>query len=258
VVKAQMGRKGVLAAAAAASLIMVAFASSATARSLITGLQIKNGSITSADLADGTIKSRDLAPSLRHAQAVVPGPQGPQGAQGEAGPQGSKGDPGAQGAQGPQGPAGPQGATGAQGPAGPPQWNVQIDPILPPASQSNFDTLYFSGSAYNGGYRSGPGNGVQDQSASWKVVLAAGTYALDLIYVAWNDAGVMTWSLDDNAIGTVDGYSGGGQYNSQATVGNIVVAESGVKTLTVKVSSKADASQGFNAYLQAIQLRRVS
>jgi hypothetical protein len=248
-----MGKKGVLAAAVSASLIVAVVASSATARSLITGLQIKNGSITSADLADGTIKSRDLAPSLRHAQAVVPGPQGPQGAQGEAGPQGPKGDAGAQGAQGP---AGPQGAAGAQGPAGPPQWNVQIDPILPPASQSNFDTLYFNGSAYNGGYRSGPGNGVQDQSASWKVVLAAGTYSLDLIYVAWDDAGVMTWSLDDNAIGTVDGY--GGQYNSQATLGNIVVAEAGVKTLTVKVSSKADASQGFNAYLQAIQLRRTS
>ena len=251
-----MGRKGVLAAAVAASLIVVT-ASSATARSLITGLQIKNGSITSADLADGTIKSRDLAPSLRHAQQV-PGPQGPQGAQGEAGPQGAKGDPGAQGAQGPAGPQGATGAAGAQGPAGPPQWNVQIDPILPPASQSSFDTLYFSSSAYNGGYRSGPGNGVQDQSASWKVVLAAGTYALDLIYVAWNDAGVMTWSLDDNAIGTVDGFSAGGQYNSQATVGNIVVGEAGVKTLTVKVSSKADASQGFNAYLQAIQLRRTS
>jgi hypothetical protein len=250
-----VGKKGVLAAAVTASLIVAVAATSATARSLITGLQIKNGSITSVDLADGTIKSRDLAPSLRHAQSVVPGPQGPQGAQGEAGPQGLKGD---QGAQGAQGPAGPQGATGAQGPAGPPQWNVQIDPILPPASQSNFDTLYFSGSAYNGGYRSGPGNGVQDQSASWKVVLAAGTFSLDLIYVAWSDGGVMTWSLDDNAIGNVDGFSGGGQYNSQATLENIVVAEAGVKTLTVKVSSKADASQGFNAYLQAIQLRRTS
>jgi hypothetical protein len=249
------GKKGVLAAAVTASLVVAVAATSATARSLITGLQIKNGSIASVDIADGTIKSRDLAPSLRHAQSVVPGPQGPQGAQGEAGPQGPKGDAGAQGAQGP---TGPQGATGAQGPAGPPQWNIQIDPILPPASQSNFDTLYFSGSAYNGGYRSGPGNGVQDQSASWKVVLAAGTYSLDLIYVAWSDAGVMTWSLDDNAIGTVDGYSGGGQYNSQATLENIVVAESGAKTLTVKVSSKADASQGFNAYLQAIQLRRTS
>ena len=248
-----VGKKGVLAAAVTASLIVAVAATSATARSLITGLQIKNGSITSVDLADGTIKSRDLAPSLRHAQAVIPGPQGPQGAQGEAGPQGPKGD---QGAQGAQGPAGPQGANGAQGPAGPPQWNVQIDPILPPAAQSNFDTLYFSSSAYNGGYRSGPGNGVQDQSASWKVVLAAGTFSLDLIYVAWSDAGVMTWSLDDNAIGTVDGY--GGQYNSQATLENIVVAEAGVKTLTVKVSSKTDASQGFNAYLQAIQLRRTS
>ncbi len=135
---------------------------------------------------------------------------------------------------------------------------MQIDPILPPAAQSNFDTLYFNGSAYNGGYRSGPGNGVQDQSASWKVVLSAGTYSLDVIYVAWNDAGVMTWSLDDTAVGTIDGFSQGGQYNSQATLDNIVVGDSGAKTLTVKVSSKADASQGYNAYLQALQLRRTN
>jgi Collagen triple helix repeat (20 copies) len=256
-----MGRKGVLAAAVTASLIVASAASSATVRGLITGLQIKNGSITSADLADGTINSRDLAPSLRHAQTVVPGPQGPTGPQGEAGSQGAKGEagaPGAPGAQGAQGPAGPQGATGAEGPAGPPQWTVQIDPILPPAAQSNFGTLYFNGSAYNGGYRSGPGNGVQDQSASWKVVLSAGTYSLDVIYVAWNDAGVMTWSLDDTAAGTIDGYSQGGQYNAQATLDNIVVGASGAKTLTVKVSSKVDASLGFNAYLQGIQLRRLN
>lgn len=73
-------------------------------------------------------------------------------------------------------------------------------------------------------------------------MLSAGTYSLDLIYVAWNDAGVMTWSLDDTAVGTIDGYSQGGQYNSQATLDNIVVGASGAKTLTVEVSSKADAS----------------
>ena len=209
-----MGRKGVLAAAITASLIVASAASSGTVRGLITGLQIKNGSITSADLADGTINSRDLAPSLRQAQSgAFPGRRARRGRRASrlAGGEGRDG-----GARCPGG-GRPAGATGAQGPAGPPQWTVQIDPILPPAAQSNFDTLYFNGSAYNGGYRSGPGNGVQDQSASWKVVLSAGTYSLDVIYVAWNDAGVMTWTLDGAAVGTIDGKLAGGQFNVQAT-----------------------------------------
>jgi hypothetical protein len=253
-----MGRKGVLAAAVAASLIVSSAASSATVRGLITGLQIKNGSITSADLADGTIVARDLAPSLRHSKSVVPGPQGPAGPQGDAGAAGQKGDTGAQGAAGPQGPAGPQGATGAQGPAGPPQWVVQIDPVLPPSSQSNFDTVYFNNSAYTGGYRAGPGNGVQDQTASWKVVLSAGTYELDVVSIDWDDGGIMSWTLDDAPIGTIDGYSSSGKYNEFHTLPHLVVSDGGVKTLTVKVSSKNDASAGFNAYLEAIQLRRTN
>lgn len=250
-----VGKKGVLAAAVAASLIVAVAATSATARSLITGLQIKNGSITSVDLADGTIKSRDLAPSLRHAKTVVPGPQGEAGPQG---PQGPNGDTGAQGATGQQGPAGPQGAPGPQGPAGPPQWVVQIDPVLPPSSQSNFDAVYFNNSAYTGGYRAGPGNGVQDQTASWKVVLAPGTYELDVVSVDWDDAGVMSWTLDDAPVGTIDGFSSNGKYNVFHTLPHLVVSDGGVKTLTVKVSSKNDASAGYNAYLEAIQLRRTS
>ena len=68
----------------------------------------------------------------------------------------------------------------------------------------------------------------------------------------------MSWTLDDAPIGAIDGYSSNGHYNVMHTLPNLVVGESGVKTLTVKLASKNDASAGFNAYLEAIQLRRTN
>ena len=214
-----MGRKGVLAAAITASLIVASAASSGTVRGLITGLQIKNGSITSADFADGTISARDLAPSLRQAQSVVPG------------------------------------AAGAQGEAGsgrPPQWLRAHRPGLPPTEQSNFDILIVNNNAFQNGYRAGSG------TATWKVVLGAGSYALDVMFVESDDAGEMTWTLDGAAVGTIDARSSGMTFNVQHSLDPVSVSDSGVKTLTVTVGGDANGGPGPYAYLQSIQLRRVN
>jgi hypothetical protein len=83
--------------------LLVALSGSAVAASLITGKQIK----------DGTIQVKDLSKKARkalHTGATtgIPGPQGPSGPQGpggESGAQGEKGDRGEGGAQGPAGEA---------------------------------------------------------------------------------------------------------------------------------------------------------
>jgi hypothetical protein len=67
---------------------------------LITGQQIKNGSITGQDLADHSIGADKLATGVISDLRPVAGSPGPAGA------------------QGPAGPAGPQGAAGADGAAG--------------------------------------------------------------------------------------------------------------------------------------------
>lgn len=89
---------------------LVAFAvlgGSATAAKLITGKEIKNGSITGADVKKGSLGadklSRAALRSLRAGQA------GPAGASGPAGPSGPKGDAGQ---------AGPPGAPGLAGAPG--------------------------------------------------------------------------------------------------------------------------------------------
>jgi hypothetical protein len=84
-------------------------ATGATAASLITGAQVKDGTLTGADLRNGTVTLRDLAPSLRRSIGV-PGPRGPQG------PMGPAGLPGMPGAPGPAGGLDPSRITTVVGP----------------------------------------------------------------------------------------------------------------------------------------------
>jgi hypothetical protein len=82
------------------------------AHSLITGAEVKDGSLTGADLQKGSLNTSELSGGairdLRggNGQDGKNGTQGSAGAQGPAGPQGPKGDTGTQGPQGPHGPAG--------------------------------------------------------------------------------------------------------------------------------------------------------
>ncbi len=71
------------------------------AKKLVTGKQIKNGSVTGKDINNGSLTGKDFA-----------GGGGPKGGTGSQGPVGTKGAAGA------QGPAGPKGADGAKGAAG--------------------------------------------------------------------------------------------------------------------------------------------
>lgn len=93
------------------AIVLAMTGSAFAARSLITGADIKDGSISRADLSRRTVKS-------------LKGMRGPAGRDGSAGPKGAQGDTGPQGPSGPAGPvgpagpAGPRGDTGASGPQG--------------------------------------------------------------------------------------------------------------------------------------------
>ncbi len=101
---------------AVAAFVFATTGSAFAARTLITGSDIKDGSITKADLAPSAQAAK--------AQRGPRGPRGPRGFQGEQGPQGDQGligpqgERGATGAVGPTGPVGPVGSTGAKGDIG--------------------------------------------------------------------------------------------------------------------------------------------
>lgn len=88
----------------------------AVAAKMITGKQIKNGTVTSADIKNRTLQKADLSTK---AQAALKGPAGEPGTDGAPGADGAPGVAGAPGAPGAPGPAGAAGAVGPAGPAGP-------------------------------------------------------------------------------------------------------------------------------------------
>ncbi len=87
--------------AVALAALAVATAGSATAaRSLLTGDDVKNGSLTGADIRPDSLTTRNLSPAVRAGLAPAPGLAGQSGAQGVAGVSGAQGTPGIAGAQG--------------------------------------------------------------------------------------------------------------------------------------------------------------
>lgn len=99
---------GTLLGAAALVIAVGSTGVAADAASLITGKDIKDGSIQKVDLSTGV-----------QAKLAKTGAVGPVGPVGPAGPKGDTGPAGAQGPAGPAGPRGPEGMQGVPGNAGP-------------------------------------------------------------------------------------------------------------------------------------------
>lgn len=90
---------------------------SATAASLVTGRQVKDGSVAGRDVAGGSLTGRDVRDRSLTGSDLDASVRGPVGPPGQVGDQGS---PGPSGPTGPAGPTGPPGPAGVAGPPGTP------------------------------------------------------------------------------------------------------------------------------------------
>jgi len=137
--------KTVLALGAVALVLMIVATATGQVRGLITGRDIRNGSVTSADIKDRTILARDLKRSLVRSLRGQRGPRGaagPTGFAGPAGPAGPKGDKGDKGDRGDAGASAlnavPSGRTihgviglDVHAPAGAEDWGVLMTMPMP-------------------------------------------------------------------------------------------------------------------------------
>lgn len=123
---------------------------------LITGADIKDGSIDSRDLKPGSIQSHDIANGTilvadlsKTAMAALRGAKGEPGQTGATGPAGPAGQTGQQGPKGEKGDTGP---AGPQGPAGnaaavayayvvPPEVSLNDTPVLVASRTRNFKSV---------------------------------------------------------------------------------------------------------------------
>jgi hypothetical protein len=139
-----------------AVFVVAATASGGGGPKLITGSDIKDGTIDSRDLKVGSVQSHDIANGTilvadlsTNALRTLKGAQGEKGANGAAGPAGPAGPTGAKGATGDTGSAGPQGSQGPPGNAAavayayvvPPEVSLNEEPILVPSRSRNFDAV---------------------------------------------------------------------------------------------------------------------
>jgi hypothetical protein len=114
--------------------LSIALGGTASAAVLITGKQVKDGSVSARDITNRSltgldVKDQSLTPldfngSLEGPRGAA-GPAGPGGPAGSAGPAGPQGPKGEQGPTGPSGPAGPAGPAGARGPSGVSGWEYR-------------------------------------------------------------------------------------------------------------------------------------
>ena len=159
-------RGGAIASGVTAGLIaVVAIGGPAGAAALLSGADVRDGSLTGRDIGNGDVAGRDIENgSLTPADASpsLAGPTGPAGAVGSAGPPGQPGPTGPAGPQGPVGPDGPRGPSGARGPSGPVGAHgyagAQKAFVLPAGTVPTSDTARCpSGTvALNGGYSTYP------------------------------------------------------------------------------------------------------
>ena len=131
-----MLRRTTLAAVAAAVVVGLALTTPVAAQAgrLLTGDDLKDGTVTTADIANGSLKKKDFAADVLP-EAGPPGLQGEEGVQGPAGPAGPAGAPGV---PGPAGSAGPAGPAGEQGPSGVVDAVFQAGSVDAPTATLNF------------------------------------------------------------------------------------------------------------------------
>lgn len=107
-----------LAVLVAVLALILAAGAGATASMIITGKQIKDGTVTTRDVKNRSLKARDFSATAKSKLRGPAGPAGPAGPRGATGATGATGPAGATGLQGLQGLTGLQGVPGVPGLSG--------------------------------------------------------------------------------------------------------------------------------------------
>lgn len=152
---------------------------------------------------------------------------------------------------------------------GPPPNLIDIDPFPTAVSQTNWDTNVTNVGMYYAIKRS---TGAQNALIQFDVVLAAGTWTLELIHAKNTDYGIATVSLSTDGTSftdvgtapysasgsTIDMYAASGSSDNRSSITGIVIATTGRYCLQLKMATKNASSTNYYGGLQHLQLRRTA
>lgn len=136
-------------------------------------------------------------------------------------------------------------------------WLIDVDVFEQAKSQTNWDTITApNSSAILDGWKQS--SGAQNDQIDFEVVLAAGTWDVELMYVANTDNGIISVQFDAVEKGTIDTYNGSATYNNRSSVTGIAVATTAKVILRLKMATKNASSSSYVGEVQHIQLRRTA
>ena len=135
-------------------------------------------------------------------------------------------------------------------------WLIDIDVYMTAIAQTNWDTLTSVGTTVYAYTKDS--SGAQNDSISFDVVLAAGTWTFELMHRRGNDRGIYTVGLGSTDIGTIDGYVLAGSSNRRDTITGVNVREPIKQRLALTMKTKNAASANYVGSIQHIQFRRTA
>lgn len=135
-------------------------------------------------------------------------------------------------------------------------WIIDIDFFPTPKSHVNWNTYQQDpAQAYGGWNRSAI---TIDSEIAWDVLLAAGTWDVEICYLKDSTFGIFSVQFDSVEKGTVDSYAATTAYNGRTLITGIVVPLTKKIEFKLKITDKNTSSTGYYAYLSHVNFRRTS
>jgi len=154
---------------------------------------------------------------------------------------------------------------------GPPPSIIDIDVFATPQANTGMDTISISSLFPNNAVKV-QAAAAQNNSIEWDVLLAAGTWTLELGHGKNNTLGIFTVSLSTDAstytdvasspynasASTIDGYAASASYVNRSTITGITIATTGRYRLRLKMATKHASSSGYASELWGLRLLRTA
>lgn len=157
------------------------------------------------------------------------------------------------------GAAGAAGATGATGAAGPSVYPSHIfvpAAAEPVATSGDWSSIrYTSDLVVFARNQVGPANG---NWIAWDVVLAAGTWQLDNLFLVDNDSGKVQTSVNAVNVGSLTDLYAASADAIKQTVSGIVVAATALLRVKLTVNGKNASSSGYLARFQSFSMTKTA
>jgi hypothetical protein len=133
-------------------------------------------------------------------------------------------------------------------------WMIDIDVFMTAKAHVGWDTYEVFSLCLNNGMRMS--SGWQNDSITWDVVLAAGTWTFELLHSTSDAQGIYSIQFDSVEKGTIDGYSAVPTYNVRSSVTDIFVPTTAKIALKIKMATKNSSSSSYIGYIHGVRLIR--